>query len=232
MIRALIADDEPLSRRVLQQLLARHSDVTVVEQCADGATAAEAIERLSPDVVFLDVRMPLLNGLEVARRQTQGPLVVFVTAFEEFALPAFDVAAADYLTKPVAEARFDEALDRVRDRLRGSRVYPPHLVARVGQRSLLLRVETVDYIEADDVYAAVISRGRRYLLRTPLDVLERSLNPARFLRIHRSYIVAVDRVSEIRRSAHALEVIVNGIRLPVSRRRRTTVERLLEPLAT
>ena len=232
MIRALIADDEPLSRRVLQQLLARHSDVAVVDQCADGAAAAEAIERLSPDVVFLDVRMPLLNGLEVAKRQTQGPLVVFVTAFEEFALPAFDVAAADYLTKPVAEARFDEALDRVRDRLRGSRVYPAHLVARVGQRSLLLRVETVDYIEADDVYAAVVSRGRRYLLRTPLDVLERSLNPARFVRIHRSYIVAVDRVSEIRRSAHALEVIVNGIRLPVSRRRRSMVERLLEPLAT
>jgi two-component system LytT family response regulator len=232
MIRALIADDEPLSRRVLQQLLARHPDVTIVAECPDGASAADAITRLSPDVVFLDVRMPVLDGLEVAKRQANGPLIVFVTAFEEFALPAFDVAAADYLTKPVAEPRFDEALNRVRDRLRGKRIYPAHLVARVGQRNLLLRVETLEYIEADDVYAAVVSRGRRYLLRTSLDVLERSLDPARFLRIHRSYIVAVERVSEVRRSPRAIEVIVDGIRLPVSRRRRLAVERLLEPLAT
>lgn len=232
MIRALIADDEPLSRRVLQQLLARHRDVTIVDQCGDGASAAEAIAKLSPDVVFLDVRMPVLNGLEVARRSVKGPLVVFVTAFEEFALHAFDVAAVDYLTKPVAEQRFDEALGRLRDRLRGQRVYPAHLVARVGSRNMLIRTEAVDYIEADDVYAAVISRGRRYLLRTSLDTLEGSLDPARFLRIHRSYIVPIGRIAEVRRRPHALEVLVNGVPLPVSRRRRDAVERLLAPFAT
>lgn len=232
MIRALIADDEPLSRRVLQQLLDRHRDVTVVDQCGDGASAAEAIAQLSPDVVFLDVRMPLMNGIEVARRAVNGPLVVFVTAFEEFALPAFDVAAVDYLTKPVADDRFAQALDRVRDRLRGKRVYPAHLVARVGTRNVLIRVEAVDYIEADDVYAAVISRGRRYLLRTSLDTLESSLDPTRFLRIHRSYIVPIDRIAEVRRRPHALEVMVNGAALPVSRRRRDAVERLLAPLTT
>lgn len=232
MIRALIADDEPLSRRVVQQLLRRHPDVIIVQQCADGESATQAIAQLEPDVVFLDVRMPLMNGLEVAKRRGKGTLVVFVTAFEEFALPAFDVAAVDYLTKPVAEDRFDETMARLRDRLRGKRVYAAHLVARVGPRSALIRTDTVDYIEADDVYAAVFSRGRRYLLRTSLDALEHALDPSRFIRIHRSYLVPIDRIAEVRRAGQTVEVIVAGIALPVSRRRRRAIGRLLRPHAT
>ena len=236
MIRALIADDEPLSRRAVYQLLGRHPDVTVVAECGDGEETRDRIERLKPDVVFLDVRMPLATGLEVARTRPARtrPLVVFVTAYDQFAVPAFDVDAVDYLTKPLREDRFDAALARVRDRLRGLRTFASHLVARIGARDIIIPLDAIDFIEADDVYAAVIARGKRHLVRTPLDALERTLDPSVFVRVHRSYIVRLDRVTEARRArAGGLELVVaGGAVLPVSRRRRANVEGLLRPLAT
>ncbi|MDB4874899.1 MAG: response regulator receiver protein [Gemmatimonadetes bacterium] len=243
MIRALIADDEALSRRLVHQLLERHADVAVVAECTDGEEAREAIAALEPDVVFLDVRMPVESGLDVARGREprSGPLVVFVTAYDKFALPAFETDAVDYLTKPLTEERFDAALDRVRDRLRLRRIADTleeeephdlsHLVARVGVRDVIIPLETIDYIEADDVYAAVIARGRRLLVRTPLDALERTLDPAVFARIHRSYIVRLARVTEVRRERMEV-VLAGGVTLPVSRRRRGALDRLLKPLAT
>jgi two-component system, LytTR family, response regulator len=234
VIRALIADDEPLSRRAVQQLIARHADITVVAECADGEAAAQAILRLQPDVAFLDVRMPISSGLDVARESDphRAPLVVFITAHDEFAIAAFDVAAIDYLTKPLVDERFDTALQRVRDRLSGRRVYTPHLVARSGTRDFIVPVEDIDYIEAEDVYASVVAQRRRRLVRAPLDLLERTLDPRLFARIHRSYIVRIDRVKEIHRDGGTLRLIVAGAALPVSRRRRTMVEAILAPLAT
>jgi two-component system LytT family response regulator len=253
VIRALIADDEALSRRLVHQLLERHTDVVIVAECADGEEAREAIMNHEPDVVFLDIRMPLESGLDVARAREPrtGPFVVFVTAYDRFALPAFETDAADYLTKPLTEERFDAALNRVRDRLRERRHaqryehslssgekeeqrFASHLVSRVGSRDVIIALDTIDYIEADDVYAAVIARGRRHLVRTPLDALERALDPAAFVRIHRSYIVRLDRVLEIRRDKRGAPELVldGGVCLPVSRRRRATIDTLLKPLAT
>jgi two-component system, LytTR family, response regulator len=234
MIRALIADDEPLSRRAVQQLIARHADVTVVAECADGEAAAQAMRQLQPDVAFLDVRMPISSGLDVAHENDphRGPLVVFITAHDEFAVAAFDVAAIDYLTKPFIDDRFDIALQRVRDRLSGRRIYAPHLVARSGARDFIVPVEEIDYIEADDVYASVVAQRRRRLVRAPLDLLERTLDPRLFARIHRSYIVRVDGVKEMHREGGMLRLVVAGASLPVSRRRRAAVEALLLPLAT
>ena len=249
MIRALIADDESLSRRALQQLLGRHADVEIVAVCRDGEEARVAIETLVPDVAFLDIRMPLEMGIDVARERgnRQKTLVVFVTAFDRFALPAFAVDAADYLTKPLTETRFDETLDRVRARVTARRAaeqlaahgvaeggaeYLAHLVSRVGATDVIIPLETIDYIEADDVYAAVISRGgeggKRQLVRTPLDALERTLDPRAFARIHRSYIVRIDRVVALRRltRGNAEIVTANGAVLPVSRRRRSRVASL------
>lgn len=232
-MRAIVADDEPLSRRVVQQLLARHDDVRVVAECADGDAVRDAIDAHRPDVVFLDIRMPLASGLEVAReRDTRtGPLVVFVTAYDEFALPAFDVDAVDYLTKPLVEDRFDAALARVRDRLAGRRVYTAHLTTRVGAREILIPVDSIDYIEADDVYAAVIAHGKRQLVRTSLDALERMLDPAAFIRVHRSYIVRVERIREIRRDAAGTAELLTagGASIPVSRRRRATIDAIRNP---
>jgi len=244
MIRALIADDEALSRRALHQLLARHSDVEIVAECCDGAEARQAMKALEPDVAFLDIRMPLETGLDVARAKEhrRRTLVVFVTAFDKFALPAFEADAADYLTKPLTESRFDETLDRVRARVkirrdaerfadRGSasrRRYAAHLVTRVGLMDVVIPLETIDYIRADDVYAAVVSRNKRHLVRTPLDALERTLDPRVFVRIHRSYIVRIDRVIALRRRARggAELVMEGGGVLPVSRRRRPRVAEL------
>jgi two-component system LytT family response regulator len=249
IIRAVVADDEALSRRLVHQMLERHDDVTVVADCADGAAAREAVEALSPDVIFLDVRMPVESGLDVARQRdaSTGPLVVFVSAYDRFALPAFETDAIDYLTKPLTEERFDAALTRIRERLRLRRlaaaaeaqspadaVRSPltHLVSRIGARDVILPVETIDYIEADDVYAAVFADGRRYLVRTALDALERSLDASLFIRVHRSYIVRFDRVREFRRANVAQLVLSDGSVLPVSRRRRAVLENLLKPLAT
>jgi two-component system LytT family response regulator len=248
-IRAIVADDEALSRRLVHQMLERHADVAVVADCSDGAAAREAMETLAPDVVFLDVRMPVESGLDVARRRdaAAGPLVVFVSAYDKFALPAFETDAVDYLTKPLSEERFDAALNRVRERLRLRRIaaaarsggdaddapsYLTHLVARVGSRDVIIPLETIDFIEADDVYAAVVADGKRYLVRTPLDALERVLDPGVFARIHRSYIVRLGRVREIRRVNGAELVLADGSVLPVSRRRRASLEGLLKPLAT
>jgi two-component system, LytTR family, response regulator len=246
VIRALVADDEALSRRLVHQLLERHADVAIVAECADGEEARESIAALEPDVVFLDVRMPVESGLDVARRREpkRGPLVVFVTAYDKFALPAFETDAVDYLTKPLTEERFDAALERVRERLRLRRIADTftddgprdvqktsHLVARLGTRDVIIPLETIDYIEADDIYAAVIARGKRHLVRTPLDALERTLDPVVFARIHRSYIVRLDRVTEVRRQPTEV-VLSTGVMLPVSRRRRGTLDGLLKPLAT
>jgi len=253
VIRAIIADDEALSRRLVHQLLERHTDVAIVAECADGEETREAIVTHEPDVVFLDIRMPVESGLDVARSREPrtGPFVVFVTAYDRFALPAFETDAADYLTKPLTEERFDAALERVRSRMRERQHarryeeiaslngapeprYLPHLVSRVGTRDLIIPLDSVEYIEADDVYAAVIAGARRHLVRTPLDALERALDPAVFVRIHRSYIVRLDRVTEVRRDKKRGPELVldSGASLPVSRRRRAMIDTLLKPLAT
>jgi two-component system LytT family response regulator len=248
MIRALIADDEALSRRALHQLLARHADVEIIAECRDGAEAREAIEALEPDVAFLDIRMPLETGLDVARRREHRAktLVVFVTAFDKFALPAFETDAVDYLTKPLTESRLHATLDRVRERVKTRRdaerfveiadasvgepaAYPSRLVTRVGLTDVVIPIDTIDYIQADDVYAAVVSRAKRQLVRAPLDMLEQSLDPRVFVRVHRSYIVRIDRVVALRRRPRggAELVVEGGAVLPVSRRRRARVAQSL-----
>jgi len=231
IVRALIVDDEPLSRRAVRQLLAAHPDVEVVGECFDAIEARDAVERLNPDVVFLDIRMPGQSGLDfAATRKRPAPLLVFVTAFERYALDAFDVEPVDYLTKPVVQERLDRALQRVRERLAASHPTPAtqHITVRVRDRELLVRLDDVDFIEADDVYAAVVTAGRRHLVRRSLDVLARELD-ARFLRVHRSYLVPLHRIAAVRlRPGGRRElVLTTGDAIPVSRRRWETVEAAL-----
>jgi two-component system LytT family response regulator len=241
-MRVLIVDDEPLARRALRQLLAAHADVEIVGECADGVEAQQVLATRAVDVVLLDIRMPEISGLQVAARTNGKPLVVFVTAYDEFGVPAFDTGAADYLLKPVTQERLDVALGRVRARLaaeadawryRELAAVPPEpryldrLIARVGERDVIIRVDEVELIAAEDVYAAVHAGRKRYLLRTPLDELERSLEPARFVRVHRSYIVPIDGVVAVRRAAGEVTLeLRNGASVPVSRRRRKELARL------
>jgi two-component system LytT family response regulator len=243
-IHALIADDEALSRRLLRQLLARHADVVITAECTDGAEAVAAIATPGLDVAFLDVCMPLASGLDVACG-TVRPLVVFVTAFDDFAARAFDVDAVDYLLKPLDEDRFDAAVDRVRERVRLRRLAADHtdamtgssagaaqryvqqLVARVGQREVIIPLADVELFRADDVYVDVHARGRRHVVRTSLDALERVLDPAQFIRVHRSFIVPTARVRETRRRNGVELVLDTGAVVPVSRRRRAWLDGLL-----
>ena len=255
-IRALIADDEPLARRGIRQLLEAHEDVRVIGECRDGRETLRALQTQAPDLLFLDVQMPEVDGFGVLRAHgpERMPAVIFVTAYDEFAVQAFETHALDYLVKPVNDARFAAALSRVRERMRSADAL--ELARRLGALletsstretgsvgdhhrmrrllvptpagDLLLDVDEIDWIQAEDYYAAVHARGRRHLVRESLNMLEARLDPTRFVRVHRSAIVSVDRVRELR-AAHGESVLVlrDGTRVPVSRRRREQVATLL-----
>ena len=217
--RALIADDEPLARERLRQLLGRHSGWEIVAECRTGVEAVEAIMDRQPDVVFLDVRMPGLDGMEVAEAiapaepSASAPAVVFVTAYDEFAVRAFDLSAADYLLKPVDRERFDRTLARLEARLAGAAPGVPSpdvaaLVAGAGgtprhvHRFLVrsargyyfVQTADVEWIGAEGNYAALHAGGRVHLVRQTMKALEERLDPARFARVHRSAFVNVERL--------------------------------------
>jgi two-component system LytT family response regulator len=247
MIAVLVADDEPLARRGVRQLLAPHGDMTVVGEARNGAETLTALDTLSPDLLFLDVQMPEMDGFEVlrARGAERMPAVVFVTAHDQFAVRAFEAHALDYLVKPLHGERFDAALQRVREHLRlkeaadlATRLTAlleeekaerekhsvERLVVPIATGELIIAVAEIDWIGADDYYTCLHVGSKSYLLRESLASLETRLDPRRFARIHRSAIVQIDRI----RSVHFEEVILrNGTRLPVSRRRRAAIEALL-----
>lgn len=225
MVRTLIVDDEPLARRRLRRLLAAHADIEVVGECGDGARAVADITRLRPDLALLDVQMPGLDGFEVVARvgADHMPLVVFVTAHEEHALRAFEVAAVDYLLKPFDADRLGEALQRVRDRrapgsrskedlvrrlavllehARSQDAYPDRIAVKADGRVLLLAVGEIEWIEAAGKYVHLHTPARSFLLRESISELQKRLDPGRFARIHRSTIVQLGAVVEIEPTFH------------------------------
>lgn len=218
MIRVLIADDEPLARRGLEQLLAHHADCAIVATCRNGADAVRALNSGRVDLALLDIQMPGLNGFDVLGLVGHRPLIVFVTAYDEFAVRAFEERALDYLLKPVQQRRFDEMLQRVRAQLQ--RRMGAILTVPTATGNLLLDASEVDWIEAADYCAVIYSRGVRYLVRESLKSLEERLDAAHFIRVHRGAIVCADRVREVRRDAVVLR---DGTLVPVSRRRREQV---------
>ena len=252
MIRALIVDDEPLARRGIRQLLEPCPDIDIVGECRNGREALTALDTLAPDLVFLDVQMPELDGFEVvrARGAARMPHVIFVTAYDEFAVRAFEAHALDYLVKPLNETRFAAALERVRERMRftealeltrkisdllathdrrGDLAPAKRIVVPTATGDLVLDVEEIDWIQADDYYAAVHARGRRHLIRESLASLEQRLDANRFVRVHRSAIVRLEQVREMRSTAGGESALVlrDGTRVPVSRRRREQVAELI-----
>ena len=238
VLRAVVVDDEPLARRGMCQLLARHGDVQIVAECSNGAAALAAVAAHHPDLIFLDVQMPEVDGFEVVRRigAAHMPAIVFVTAYNEFAVRAFETAAVDYLVKPVGPERFAAAMRRVRERRSTgeaarridelqrllAQVAPqePPLSITTPRGLVLIEPAEIDWIGASDYYAAVHVGRRSYLLRESMASLAARLSPHRFLRVHRSVIVNRHRVRELRRSALVLH---DGTRLGVSRRRRAAV---------
>jgi two-component system, LytTR family, response regulator len=246
-LRVLIADDEPVARRRIRRLLKMHPDAVVVGEAGDGQAAVDAVGQLAPDLLFLDVQMPVKDGFDVvAGLGDRLPAVIFVTAFDEYALRAFDVHALDYLLKPFTRQRFDAAFERARDHLarRGggldARVLAllqnlparPHLTCipvRTSGRIRIIQTADVDWIRSADNYITIAAGGREYLLRETMEGIERELDPQRFVRVHRSAIVQVDRIVELQPSFHGDFSIVlkDGSRLTLSRSYRDRVARVL-----
>lgn len=234
VLRVVVVDDEALARRYLCELLAAEPGVTVVAECANGFEAVKVIGELKPDLVLLDIQMPKIDGFEVLELLGQPVPVIFVTAYDSFAIRAFDVHAVDYLLKPFGAERLTEAVARARQRIEaGERTPAEKLVAdaREGRRPLtriLIRdradvhvvpVEKVDYIEAQDDYVGVRVAGRTLLKEQTLSDLESLLDPTRFVRIHRRYLLNVTRLSRIEQSATESRsaILTDGTELPISR---------------
>jgi two-component system LytT family response regulator len=231
-LRVLVVDDEPLGRRRLLDLLEGEPDVSVVGTAADGEGAVEAIRTLRPDLVFLDVQMPRMSGLDVVRSVgiDAMPPTVFVTAYEEYALQAFDASAVDYLLKPFRDDRFEEAMRRARRRVGSA---PPQYLDRIAVhmrgQTRSVPVSQVDYIMASGPYAELHVASQRHLVRESMQHLEDRLDPAQFVRIHRSTIVRIELVEALLRSEgseyHVL--LKGGRRLRVGRSRRGALEQRL-----
>ncbi|RDI99363.1 DNA-binding response regulator [Dyella solisilvae] len=226
-MRVLVVDDEPLARRGIIARLAREEDMTVVGEAADGASAVSAMNELKPDLVFIDIAMPALDGLSAVAMLPweHRPIVIFVSAFDQFAIQAFQVRALDYLLKPIDDDRFSESVARAKEawlaRPHRSTTpsQPSRFTVRVGAREEVVDIAHVDWIEADGDYATLHLGPRTLLLREPLHKLASRLDPDQFVRIHRSTIVRVSRVAQIQALTNrdAMIRLTDGTALRVSR---------------
>lgn len=232
-IRAVIVDDEELARQIIREYLSPHTEIEVVAECANGFEAVKAVAEQKPDLVFLDIQMPKLDGFEVLELIGAGPAIVFVTAHDTYAIRAFEAHAVDYLLKPFGADRFEAALDRATQRLGGKLPPPPELAASArppsqylerlavkdGTRVFIIPVAKLDYAEAQDDYVELNAEGKKYLKQQTISSLESALDPSRFVRIHRSHIVNVERIIKVEpyaKDSH-VAVLANGKQLPVSR---------------
>ena len=223
--KALIADDEPAARRGVRQLLANFPEFVVAGECRNGAEVLEAIETSAPDVVFLAIQMPGIDGFEVIKRRTveRMPAVVFLTAFDQFAIKAFETEALDYLVKPVSEARFATTIKRLVKRLDSASTAPRDetIVVTTSRGSTVLHLNEIDWIEAAGNYTQLWVGTRSYFLRESLQVLEERAQKHGFIRAHRRALVRLDGVRELTRTraGGSVAVLESGVRVPISRRR-------------
>jgi two-component system LytT family response regulator len=239
----IIVDDEEPARLILKEYLAAEPDAVLLAECRNGFEAVKAVTELEPDLVFLDVQMPKLDGFEVVELIGPGPTIVFVTAFDQHALRAFEVNALDYLLKPVAPERFSAALARARTRTRQpslpiqkivaearpERQNLERIVIKQGADVVVLPIAEVDYIEAQDDYVSIHSRGREWLKQQRMTALESALDSSIFVRIHRSYLLNLDCLSKLEADGKDSRVAIlkDGTRLPVSRTGHVRLKQLL-----
>ena len=243
-LKVIIVDDEPLARAVIREYLKAHPGVEVVAECGNGFEAVKAVAELSPELMFLDVQMPKLDGFEVLELLGRSIPVIFTTAYDQYALRAFEVHAVDYLLKPFNEPRFAEALSRARIRIQAHetlqvdelvadarpRTSPvERVLIRDGAQVHVIPVERIDYVEAQDDYVCFKADGRDYLKDQTMAAVEATLDPARFVRIHRSYLLNIERIARVELYAKDSRVAIlrDGRRLPVSRAGYARLSKLL-----
>jgi len=242
-LRTLIVDDEELARKVLRELLGAHPEIDIVAECKNGLEAVKSASELKPDLLFLDVQMPKLTGFDVLELIGSEVSVIFVTAYDEYAMKAFEVHAVDYLLKPVGKERLAAALQRVTARAdklpapaelaataRQPGRFSERIVVKDGTRVTLIPVAKLDYAEAQDDYVALASEGKKHLKQQTIASLEAGLDPGQFVRIHRSYVVNLERVTRIEPYGKDSRVAVlsTGARLPVSRAGYARLQTLLD----
>ncbi len=235
-IRAIIVDDEDLARHLLREYLAREKDIEIVAECANGFDAVKQVAEHQPDLMFLDVQMPKLDGFEVIELVGNNIAVVFVTAYDQYATKAFDASAVDYLLKPFDLQRFQAALCRARQRLETRArpnldvnelrkaasppgQYTQRIVVRDGTSLHVVPVNQLDYAEAQEDYVALHTRGKTHLKQQTISNLEVSLDPSRFVRVHRSFLVNLERISKVEPYTKdtRIAVLTDGSKIPVSR---------------
>jgi two-component system LytT family response regulator len=248
IVRTVIVDDEELARQLLREYLEEAGGVEIVAECANGFEAVKVITESRPDLVLLDVQMPKLDGFEVMELIDPGIAVVFVTAYDQYAMRAFDAAALDYLLKPFSAERLRKALERARQRLaaphtqtpvlapaelsaaaRPPEQRPERIVVKDGAKVHIIPIEKLDYVEAQDDYIALRSEKKNYLKQQTISSAEAQLDPKRFVRIHRSYIVNLERIARIEpyTKDSRIAVLNDGTQLPVSRSGHVKLKELL-----
>jgi two-component system LytT family response regulator len=248
-IRVLVVDDEPLARRAIRRFLSKHAGVNVIGECGDGESAVCLIREKKPDLVFLDIQMPEMDGFHVLSEvgADEMPVTIFVTGYDRYALRAFDANAIDYLLKPIGKDRFERALTRAQRRIAGEfkydeahriisslerlaavQTYPDRLAIAKNGRVQFVATKDIDWIEADGNYARLHVGKREHEFRETLTSLEEKLNPAEFLRIHRSTIVNIQRIKEIQAwfHGHHRVLLQNGTELRMSRYQREIARKL------
>jgi len=243
-LRVAIVDDEAPARAILREYLEQEKDVEIVAECGNGFEAVQAVANLKPDLLLLDVQMPKLNGFEVLELIERDVAVVFVTAYDQYALRAFEVHAVDYLLKPFGPERLTQAVDRVRarfaqgrerpaekiaPRLRDPRTPTTRLLIRDGANVHIVPLSKVDYVEAQDDYVAIHAERRSYLKEQTMGELESALDPRHFVRIHRSYLLNIDRLAKVETTDKDSRVAIlrDDTRLPISRSGYTRLSELL-----
>jgi two-component system LytT family response regulator len=243
--KALIVDDEELARKLLREMLSSHSEIEIAAECGNGMEAVKATTEYKPDLLFLDVQMPKLTGfdvLELIERENVG--VIFVTAYDQYAMKAFEVHAVDYLLKPFSRERFEAALERAKHQKPKKEVDPAELAAAArpagqyaerivikdGTKVTLIPVMKLDYAEALDDYVSLATEGKKHLKQQTISGLELALDPRLFVRIHRSYLVNLERVTRIEPYGKdsKVAILTNGVRLPVSRAGYARLKALLD----
>lgn len=243
--KALIVDDEELARKLLREMLNDHKEVEVVGECGNGMEAVKAAGEHKPDLLFLDVQMPKLTGFDVLELiDPAGVAVIFVTAYDQFAMKAFEVHAVDYLLKPFSRERFEAALQRAKNQkpqkhtdaaalaaaARPAGQFAERIVVKDGTRVTLIPVMKLEYAEALDDYVSLVSEGKKHLKQQTISGLEASLDPAQFVRIHRSYLVNLERVTRIEPygKESRVAILASGAKLPVSKAGYARLKTLLE----
>lgn len=257
-IRVLIVDDEPLARQNIRVLLKGDPSIELVGECGSGAEALKAIEKRAPDLLFLDIQMPLMSGFDVLEKidAEKIPAIIFVTAFDQYAIRAFEVHALDYLLKPFDDARFEKALQQAKKQIEQSEInqlskrlvrlledrdvqlankartpnYLSRLMVKSASRVFFLKVDEIDWIEAADYYVKLHVGQKSHLLRETMSDMEARLDPEKFLRIHRSAIVNLDRVKEMHAhfNGEYLVIMRDGTELKLSRSRREHLQQMLD----